>query len=143
MEFKETNMDEIPSPSLLDNASEMESDIPIPILANPEEVLVSTRDGHIAHMKRTAESGGNPAKKRRLESDIETLENQQLTKEVEINLVQSKINDLELTIRRYQTSLREAQNEKLSLATVLETINTKIKTTKSQLRREKKLLGAM
>ena len=124
-----------PSPSLLDD---VELDIPIPVIVNPDEVLVSTRDEHFARIKRKAESIDNSAKKRKLESDLETLKAKQLAKEAELNVMQSKINDLELTIRRYQTSLREAQNEKLSLIMVLDTINAKVKVAKSKLRLEKK-----
>lgn len=129
-------MDENPSPSLLDDMQEEFIDIPIPDITNPSEVLVSTKESHAVRIKRTAVSVGNPAKKRRLESELETLANQHLAKEVELNLVESKIRDVELSIRRLQTQLREAQNEKLSLVMVLDTINGKIKTTKSKLRSE-------
>ena len=128
-------MSEIPFPSLLDD---VELDIPIPVIVNPDEVLVSTKDEHVVRIKRKAESIDNSAKKRKLESDLETLNAKQLAKEAELNVMQSKINDLELTIRRVQTSLREAQNEKLSLIMALNTINTKVKVTKSKLLFEKK-----
>ena len=109
------------------------ADLEIPIPDSPfpiDEVVIQPA-------KRVAnpESYYQVAKRRRLESELEDLNTKQLAKEVEINLVQSKISDYEISIRRIETKMREAQNEKLGLVRALGTINHKIKKNKLELQK--------